>query len=632
MRFLSRLGLSLLGVWASVSAQAQPLRVDQSAERMRVDGALGEWKGAHFAQLGDGDDASLRYALASTDGAFYLAAEIADDQLVLKDEVGPGQDALVLSLALPDAAGALRVSEVWLHPGRAGKQAAKASVQGFSGSAKVQVVEGPRARGPGYVIEALVPFASLGGAELWEQGRASLRFEDVDRAGQKPEITLASASGKPADWPRIALGVGQNDFLGSFLSEKSLSGVEPRFDQRANVAGDATLERVLIVDKYVLVYGKGFKRGENYAYFALPYSVGGGLVSAQLADLTSDGRAELLARVRQRNELGARELFLVIELAEDSIAPLFSLELKKEAKGGFIECSVSVDKKSAPPRIQVSVGRAEGLDARTYQENPATDALPILLPWGAVESRSYAFDGDKFAQVAEKAQSPISPPDAGAAAARATATSQVGTPAAQPSAVPTTPMSDLAKAILRAPPLGTFRFDREANLVGGPGKERAFVHERQVVATGPELGPAPTYVAYGPPIESAEDLLGLDAADVTGDGLAELLVRQRMRSSGAEHELLLVLQLQPTGAQPSARRLIPLLVAEVVRRRGADAIVNLVQAKAGKLSIAPGKAQGFSQTNYPFAHEASPGIEPLLLPWLDDVRRYRFDGTRLRAE
>lgn len=618
----------LIGLMALPCA-AQPLRVDRSAERMRVDGALREWKGARFGQLGDGDDAAVRYALVSADAGFYLGAEISDDQLVLKDQAGPGQDALVLSLGLPDARGALSVSEVWLHPGRAGKQKAMASVRGVGSGSQVQVVEGPRDKGPGYVIEAFVPFASLGGAELWEQGRATLRFEDVDKAGQKPESTLATASGRVNDWPRIALGVGQNDFLGTFLSEKSLSGVEPRFDQRANVAGDATPERVIIVDKYVLVYGKAFKQGESYAYFTLPYGMGGGLVSAELADVTSDGRAELLTRVRQRNDLGARELFVVLALEEDSIAPLFTLELKKEAKGGFIESTLSVDKKSAPPRIQVSVGRAQGLDERTYQESPARDALPILLPWGAVESRSYAFEGGTFALVAEKARALRAP--TGPAAPPALAAS--GTSAEKPAA-PTTPAepvvtSDLAKAILRAPALGTFRFDAEANLVGGAGKERAFAHERQIVVTGLDLGPAPTYLAYGPPIQRAEDLLGLSLADVTGDKLGEVLVRYRMRSSEAEHELLLVLRVE---AAPNARRLSPLLVVEVARKRGSDAIVNEVQTLGGKLTIAPGQPRGFTEKTYPFDHEPSPGIERLLLPWLDKPVRYRFDGTRLRAE
>jgi hypothetical protein len=629
---LLRLRTALMVVGLSLVAApgaAQSLRIDRSGERMRVDGALREWKGAAFAQLGDGGDASLRYALASTDQGFYLAAEIGDDQLVRKAEAGPGQDALVLALALPEATGGLRSSEVWLHAGKAGQQKAAASVRGVGSADGVQVVEGPRERGPGYVLEAYIPFASLDGAELWEQGRATLRYEDFDKPGQKQaESVLATAGGKPADWPRIALGTGQNDFLGAFLGDHSLSGVEPRFDQRANVAGDATLERVVIVDKYVLVYGAGFKRGESYAYFALPYGIGGGLVSAELFDLTRDGRAELLTRVRQRNDLGARELFVVLALEEDSIAPMFSLELKKEAKGGFIESTLSLDKKSTPPRISVGVGRAQGLDALTYQESPAKDAQPILLPWGPIESRSYAFDGDKVVQVAEKARSvPAAPAPARVAGAPASDTREAASVA--PAAVPAAPSSDLAKALLRAPALGSFRFDREANLVGGAAKERSFVHERQVVVSGPDLGPAPTYVGYSLPVQRADDLLGLELADVTGDARGELLVRYRMQTSTTEHELLLVLRMEE---QDGARKLAPLLVAELTRRRGSDAILNEVQLKAGKLTIAPGRAQGFTRENYPFPNEASPGIERLLLPWLDTPRRYRFDGARLRAE
>jgi hypothetical protein len=623
-----------VGLWlVALPGAALPLRIDRSAERMRVDGALREWKGARFAQLGDGSDAMLRYALASTDQGFYLAAELGDEQLVRKSEAGPGQDAVVLALALPDSSGALRSSEVWLHAGRAGQQKAAAAVRGVVSAAGIEVVEGPRERGPGYVLEAFIPFASLDGAALWEQGRATLRFEDFDQPGQKQaEAVLATATGKPADWPRIVLGTGQSDFLGAFLRDRSLSGVEPRFDQRANVAGDATPERVLIIDRYVLVYGPGFKRGETYSYFSLPYGIGGGMVSAELFDLTGDGRSELLTRVRQRNDLGARDVFVVLALEEEGIGPLFSLELKKEAKGGFIEASLSIDRKSKPPRINVSTGRAQGLDALTYQESPATDALPILLPWGAVESRSYAFDGSKFAQVAEKARSvPAAAAPAPAPQKPATLVpSPEAAPEAAPAAVPAAaPASDLAKALLPAPALGSFRFDREANLVGGAAKERSFVYERQVVVTGPDLGPAPTYVAYGLPLKRAEDLLGLELGDVTGDGRGELLVRYRMQGSATEHELLLVLRVE---AQEGARRLTPLLQAELTRRRGSDAIVNEVQVKGGKLSISPGKAQGFTRENYPFPNEPQPGIERLLLPWLDKAQRYRFDGARLRAE
>ena len=166
-------------------------------------------------------------------------------------------------------------------------------------------------------------------------------------------------------------------------------------------------------------------------------------------------------------------------------------------------------------------------------------------------------------------------------------------------------------------------------MIGGAAKERAFVHDKQVVVTGLDLGPAPTYVAYGPPVQRADDLLALDVADVTGDGLGELLVRHRMQSSGAEHELLVVLRAE---ADASGRRLTPILMAEVVRRRGSDAILNQVETQGGKLRIAPGKSQGFTRDNYPFNDQPSPDIARLRLPWQDAPQRYRFDGARLRPE
>jgi hypothetical protein len=74
-------------------------------------------------------------------------------------------------------------------------------------------------------------------------------------------------------------------------------------------------------------------------------------------------------------------------------------------------------------------------------------------------------------------------------------------------------------------------------------------------------------------------------------------------------------------------------VAEVARRQGDRAIVNQVQVNAGVLAISPGKAAGYTRESYPFNNDTVPGIERVLLPWADGVRRYRLDaGGRLRAE
>jgi hypothetical protein len=245
-----------------VARAETPLRVDHSGERMRVDGSLREWSGAHFTLLGGSGDTTLRYALATADGGLYIGADVRDDQLARSPGVGPRQDAIVLTLAMPDQDGALHSTEIWLHPGELGRSRAEAGLRAGRGSLhaepKLKVVEGPRDQDePGYVLEAFIPWSLVDFSEIWEQGRGALRLEDVD-AGNKAPIVLQSASAEPLKgMPRLALGVGQKDFLGSFLSSQNLIGVEPRYDIRGNVYGDAAPERVLLVDRFVMVYGPG---------------------------------------------------------------------------------------------------------------------------------------------------------------------------------------------------------------------------------------------------------------------------------------------------------------------------------------------------------------------------------------
>jgi hypothetical protein len=641
MAWLMRSGVrgaivAALLAFVSDAARAESLRVDQSGETMRVDGALREWKGARFSSLGAGgsareqdDDAALRFALASQGDGLYLAAEVRDDKLVRKASAGAGQDALVLAFS------GARVTEIWLHAGSVGREKAVAGVRVLAGAKSaltvtpdVKVVEGPREGGGGYVLEAFIPWRLFASADTWEQARAVLRYEDYDRAGQTApkSVLTTSAETKPEAWPLLALGTGQLDLLATFLKAQGLSGVSPRFDARADVAGDALEERVLIVDKYVLVYGKHFKDGQSYSFYALPYSVGGGLVSAELLDLTGDGQVELLTRVRQANALGARVLASVLRLGEDNIAPIFAIELKKETRDGFIENELTLDKKARPRRISVSQGRTQGLSETNYRESPASDALPILLPWALVEARSYVFQDGQFVVVEqrEKKRDPV------------VARSGVATEATAPIAPEARPSSgdavaDLIVAIERGSEgKGAVRFKQQANLVPGAARELVFVHGRRIVASGADLGVQGSYLAYGLPVQNDADLLSLESVDLAADGKAELLARYRQSGAdGVAHELLVVLAVEASANQRGFR---PLLVAEVARRVGDKAIINQVRVDQGSLVIAPGKAQGYTRETYPFKSDGASGIERVLLPWSDQLRRYRLDAGRLRAE
>lgn len=626
---------SLLISWVFVLsfaavASAQGLRVDQSAERMRVDGSLREWKGARFAQFGSGDDASFRIAFATADGGLYVGAEIADEQLTRQSGVGGAQDALVVTFSMPDVGGVLRSTDVWLHPGKTGKKAAAGIArEGDKPKAepRIQVVEGPRDDGDGYVLEAFVPWALVPGAEIWEQGRMGVRFEDVDGGSKVESVVRSSDARKPSELPRILLGEGHQDFLGSFLSSQGLTGVEPRFDLRGNVHGDGAPERVVLVDRYLVVYGPKYKKGEAFGYFQLPLGIGGGLKNAVLQDITGDGVDEVLLLVRQKNELGARELWMVVSAQGENPRPIFAIETRKEAKGGFIDSELSLDARGkGPARIRVRVGRASGLDASNFSEARAADAEPILLPWGDVGSRVYQYDGARFAIVEEKkkaAQSVV-------AASTGTVRESEATDATDEMVTP-----DLEALLAHFKKENKLKANAQpskslvANVFGGARKEHLFVFGTTLLIAAGDLGEGGSYVSYGLPAKTPEDVLYLGTGDVTGDGVREIFVRVKQVLSGADgvhRELAVVLRFDELGRFGRA------LLADVTRRQGDRVIANRVRTRGGELVILPGEAEGWDAQTYPFTNESIGGADRLLLPWADGPVHYQLEGGRFVAK
>ncbi len=614
-------------------ARAEPLRVDRSAERMRVDGALREWRGARFQSLGSGDDAAVRFALATVEGeGLYLAAEVSDERLVRKAGVGPTQDALVLTLAMPAPDAGVRAIQIWLHPGKPAESKAAAGVAAFGARPSVErgikVVEGPREGGPGYVLEAFVPFGLIPGSEIWEQGRGSLRFDDVD-SEQKPrveQVLQSDEAERPSELPRLALGTGQSDLLGSFLSAQGLEGVEPRYDFRGQVAGDAAPERVVIVDRYVLVYGPHYREGKGFSSLTLPFGTGGGLKRAELRDVTGDGIAELLCVVRQRNELGAREVWLVVTFGDERPHVMFGIELRKEIEGGFIETELKLEKKSrAAPVVRVRLGRAAGLSRENYRETPQADVASILVPWGEVQARAYQFDGSRFAVVDEERQR------ATASVKPAPARREREAAVAYDPPVPPTveAVLDLFRTQRGLPAKAAPSRHLRANLLGSRALEDVFVYASELLFIGPDLGGGASFFAYALPLADSSDLLHVGAADVTGDGRAELFVRVRQVLAGADgvkRGVMLVHHFDDAG------RFSRVLSVEAFRYQGRVHIANHVGTRGGVLVVSPGDARGWNAETYPFADEAPGGVGRLLLPWKDRPVRYRFAAGALTPQ
>lgn len=612
----------------SSPARAQVGMRVAAIERVRVDGALGDWRGASFTSVGEGPDASMRFALGYDERGLYLAAEVWDERLVRTSRPGAREDAIILTLTQPGGRSAV---DLYFFAGVPGRSAASAGMAPVGSSRvrplrQVQVVEGPLRRGQGYVLEAFVPVSVLPGGPRWQEARGSIRLRDVDREAH-PEVeaepALVAVDPRRLDTllPLVVSG-GSGAVLEEFLAARGLMASRPTHQLRGDVAGDARPESVVLVGGYVLISGPGYGDGRSYAYQQLPVDDARDVRSAELVDLTGDGKAELVLVLRQRNRQGERDLWQVMSLSGQAPRAIFAIETRKALGGGSVESTLQIRRgRGSLPTIVVRAGRARGLDEASYREAPARDAEAILLPWGPVRERTYRWSGQRFEPIGEQPNPSYQRRQA--AAARASVRTSEGREVEPTVRAPSADELLAAFRRERGIPASARPSHRvQANFAGDREKETAFVFGRQLVLFGPGIQGGTRWLYYEIPVNRDSDLLGVEAADVTGDGRAELLLRVRQIFGDVQREVLLVHQVTDRGFPR-------LLQVEVARMQSGRAIQNEVRARNGQLEIRPGRARGWTEATYRFARDPNDNVDPLLLPWQDRPVRYRVRGGRL---
>ena len=586
----------------------------------RLDGALGDWQGVRFVPVGEDDDARFEFAFRYDADGFYVGARVWDERLVRNRRASPRDDALVVTLALPRR-GRLSAIDVWFFPGVEGRLAgavAKGAHRRRPRSLRgARVVEGPLAAGTGYVLEGYVPWSALGRLRRgWQSGRVSVRLHDVDsearpRAESEPSLSPVNPRALQT-LPEIQATGGEASMLRRFLASRSIEGTRPWFDVRRNVAGDRRPERVVIVDRFVVVMGPGYRGGTEFDFFELPVVTRADAERPSLTDLTGDGKAELAVRVRQRNELGSRTVWQVYGFTDGGVSPRFGIEVRKETDRGFVEADVRLGR-GRPRSIVVEPGRAEGLDASNFAETRAAGVEGILLPWANVSRRSYRWDGERFAVVEEiRRREPRSARMRRPESTRASA------------AAPSAGGNLLAEYRRRAgiSPDVRSRHGLTANLAEGGEPEQLAVFDSTLVVVGPGFRRGQSAFEFAVPVESPSDLLRVSARDLTGDGRAEVLLTLRRHLGDIARELLLVYQFTPG----SFRRIG---AVEVARAQGPKEVRNDVRVTRNGLEIRPGRARGWDSSTWPWADGGTDDIDALLLPWRDQAVRYAYDGGSL---
>ncbi len=186
--------------------------------------------------------------------------------------------------------------------------------------------------------------------------------------------------------------------------------VRPKIDLTVNVDGDSQPERVVLIGRDIVVFGPGFKGGNQYAFLTLQFDASADVKDMTARDLTGEGGANLIVRGTRRLTLaGTREpveadVLFVYQVKGGTIARIFAVETGRAQGGrraqGMVQFIPSKDGRGF--EVDVRPGRVIGWTSKTYpwgQDAPGSGTLePLLLPWGGIPSLRYAWNGTAFAR------------------------------------------------------------------------------------------------------------------------------------------------------------------------------------------------------------------------------------------
>jgi hypothetical protein len=98
--------------------------------------------------------------------------------------------------------------------------------------------------------------------------------------------------------------------------------------------------------------------------------------------------------VRQHGNGGSRDLLMLWTVWSGQLSPLAQIEIRKQLGGNVLESSWRIVKGTRGNELWVEPKPAVGWTEQRWNEVPAEDADPIVLPWDATKSGvAYALRG-----------------------------------------------------------------------------------------------------------------------------------------------------------------------------------------------------------------------------------------------
>lgn len=261
---------------------------------------------------------------------------------------------------------------------------------------------------------ALLPWESVKSRTFQWDGKQFSKIDEgtqTPKAGGKKPGKKAAPEGPPQPpAPRPPTADEMLDRLYAlYRKDRKVGAKAPRFDFVTDVAAGSETERVLVHDKDIVVFGKGYRGGTTYSFITIGVADPKDILDVTARDLTGDGKAEIIVRAllhaKASKELGGdvvdRYALFVYQPTESGVRRIFAAETGRALKENRVLGSVAFIPDKAGVRIELRPGRAVGWTEKTYPFPPDTTAAgglePLLLPWGDSSGRKYKFDGNAFA-------------------------------------------------------------------------------------------------------------------------------------------------------------------------------------------------------------------------------------------
>lgn len=329
----------------------------------------------------------------------------------------------VLQIGADDAPQAIFSHEVSLVTEK-GRVENRVRISGSGANARIEIAQGKeQGFDPGSFNEptigggvesAILPWQSVESRTYGWKGKGIALLEE--KAG-KPKVKSSSKPSSSSSAPEVkapppprppTVDEMLDRVYALYKQDRGVKGKKPRFDFVTDVTGDDQTERVLVHDKDIVVFGKGFKQGLSYTFITMGVKDAADVLQVTSRDLTGDGKAEILVhavlKAKASAELGgdevARQALFVYSVLGESLTRVFAVETGRILEKNRVLGSVSFTPGKRGVTIDVRPLRALGWTQKNYpfpeDQHPAGGLEPLLLPWGTVGPRHYEFDGSAF--------------------------------------------------------------------------------------------------------------------------------------------------------------------------------------------------------------------------------------------